>query len=291
MTRTKKGLTRTKSLLTFLKHSQDRARTGNTKSKQARLLRPLIIGSLAVVSWLVAMLVLLVGLPLALPIGLFGGPGGRRLLRSGGVAFLRGFFVRYLPLIGFHSFAELPGAEDLQRSPVCVFAANHRSWLDALLALALFPRVVVPVKSEYLRIPVLGVAMRWIGCLPLDASSPATMVAAVEQGRKAIAAGHPLFVFPEGTRAPGDRLLGFTDVFFRIAVDCAVPVVPVLIHSDRRYLSPQDQRLMPSRKPTWRIRTLEPVKPDRRDRAADVGRLVRRRLAAGLAELDDRSYQ
>jgi 1-acyl-sn-glycerol-3-phosphate acyltransferase len=215
-----------------------------------------------------------------------GGAGGRRALAGIGRWFLGAFFVRYMPLIRFHRFAERPARRDLVDRPPCVFAANHRSWLDALLALALFPRVVVPVKPEYLRIPVLGIAMRWLGCLPLDGSSPATVIAAVAESRRAIESGRSLFVFPEGTRAPGLRLLGFSDVFFRVARDCGVPVVPVLLHSDERYLSPEDERLIPRHLPTWRIRLLEPVEPDRRDRAADIGRQVRRRLTAGLVELD-----
>lgn len=252
------------------------------------MLRSLTVGPLAVLSWLLSMLLLLALLPLVLPFGLVGGRGGRRALRRGGAAFLRGFFVRFLPLIRFHAFAELPSRRELLARPASVYAANHRSWLDALLALALFPRVVVPVKSEYLRIPVLGLAMRWMGCLPLDASSPATVLAAVDLSRRTLADGEHLFVFPEGTRAPGDRMLGFTDVFFRVAVESAAPVVPVLIHSDERYLAPSNERLVPARRPTWRVRLLESVVPDPRDRAADVGRQVRRRLAAGLAELDER---
>jgi len=248
-----------------------------------------LVGPLAVLSWLLAMLSLVALLPVLLLVGLLGGAGGRRALRRVGAAFLRGFFVRFLPLIRFHTFAELPSRRGLIERQASVYAANHRSWLDALLALALFPRVVVPVKTEYLRIPVLGLAMRWMGCLPLDASSPATVLAAVERGRRALAEGESLFVFPEGTRAPGERLLGFSDVFFRVAVESAVPVVPVLIHSDERYLAPADERLVPARRPTWRVRLLEPVEHDPRDRAADVGRQVRRRLGAGLAELDGRS--
>jgi 1-acyl-sn-glycerol-3-phosphate acyltransferase len=250
------------------------------------VLRALTVGPLAVLCWFLALLILALLLPLLLLLGLVGGAGGRRALAAIGRWFLRSFFVRYMPLIRFHRFAERPSRQDLAGRPPCVFAANHRSWLDALLALALFPRVVVPVKPEYLRIPVLGSAMRWLGCLPLDGSSPAMVVAAAKESRRAIGAGRSLFVFPEGTRAPGLRLLKFSDVFFRVALDCDVPVVPVLLHSDERYLSPDDERLIPPRRPTWRIRLLEPVQPDRRDRPADIGRQVRRRLAAGLAELD-----
>jgi 1-acyl-sn-glycerol-3-phosphate acyltransferase len=261
---------------------------GEDKPKPIGFTRAAFVGPLAVLSWLLAMLVLLVLLPVVLLVGLVGRAGGRRALRRVGAAFLRGFFLGYLPLLRFHTFAELPSRQELLSHPACVYAANHRSWLDALLALALFPRVLVPVKSEYLRIPLLGLAMRWMGCLPLDATSPTTVLAAVDEGRRALAGGESLFVFPEGTRAPGSRMLGFSDVFFRVARESEVPVVPVLIHSDEPYLAPHDERLVAARCPTWRIRLLEAVEPDRRDRAADIGRQVRRRLGAGLAELDER---
>lgn len=262
---------------------------GEHKPKPIAFSRAVLVGPLAVLSWFLAMLVLLVLLPIVLLVGLLGRAAGRLTLRRLGAAFLRGFFVRYLPLLRFHRFAELPARQELTTRPARVYAANHRSWLDALLALALFPGVLVPVKSEYLRIPVLGLAMRWMGCMPLDASSPATVMSAVEESRRALVGGESLFVFPEGTRAPGLRMLGFSDVFFRVAVESDVPVVPVLIHSDEPYLSPTDERLVAARRPTWRVRLLEPVVPDPRDRAADIGRQVRRRLSAGLAELDERS--
>jgi 1-acyl-sn-glycerol-3-phosphate acyltransferase len=259
---------------------------GGSERERASLARRLIVGPLGVLSWLIAMLLLLVSLPLVLLLGALGGRAARRLLRRSGAAILLVFFLGYLPLLRFHAFAELPPrAARVDHAP-CVFAANHRSWLDALLALALFPRVLVPVKSSYLRIPVLGVAMRWMGCLPVDASAPASVIAAVAAGQRAVAAGESLFVFPEGTRAPGTELLLLNDVFFRVALECDVPVVPVLIHSDVRYLAPRDERLIPARRPTWRVRLLDAVRPDQRDRAADIGRQVRRRLAAGLDGLD-----
>jgi 1-acyl-sn-glycerol-3-phosphate acyltransferase len=250
------------------------------------VLRTLTVGPLAVVSWFVFMLVLAVHLPFLLIIGLVGGSGARSALRWLGSWFLRTFFVSYMPLIRFHRFAELPDRAALAAGEACVYVANHRSWLDALLALALFPRIRMPVAVEYTRIPLLGIVIRWMGCLPLDTSSPATVVEAVELSRKAVAEGHCLFVFPEGGRSPGRHLLGFSDAFFRVALDCQVTVVPVLLHSDEPYLTPGNERMVPARLPTWRVRLLEPVGPDRRDRPADIGRRVRKSLAAELSRLD-----
>jgi 1-acyl-sn-glycerol-3-phosphate acyltransferase len=251
--------------------------------RQAGIGRWLTVGVAGYLAWLVVNLALLVAIPLLWPFSLLDRRSGYRRLRRAGAAFLRGFFVGYLALIRLHRFVELP-----PRAPAGaprLLVANHRSWLDALLVLAFFPQVRVPVNASYVRVPLLGLAIRWMGCVPLDRSSPAALVDGIGALREILARGESLAVFPEGARAAGPELGAFTDVFFRLAIEAAVPVVPLVLHSDEPYLTPRGSYLT-ARRATWRIRMLEPLEPDPRDRAADLGRRARKALAAALAALD-----
>ena len=254
--------------------------------KRAGIGRWLTVGVASYLAWLVVNLLLLVAIPVLWPLSLFDRRRGYRGLRRAGAAFLRGFFGGYLSLIGLHRFAELPSRDARGGGAARMYVANHRSWLDALLVLAYFPDVRVPVNATYVKVPLLGLAIRWMGCVPLDRGSPAALLEGIAALRQILERGESLAVFPEGARSAGAELGAFTDVFFRLAVEAATPVVPLVLHSDLPYLTPAGSYLTAQRA-TWRIRVLAPPTPDPRDRAADLGRHARKRLAAELARLDD----
>jgi 1-acyl-sn-glycerol-3-phosphate acyltransferase len=256
-----------------------------TEQRGAGIWRWLTVGLASYLAWLVVNLALLIAIPLLFPFSLLDRRGGYRRLRRAGSAFLRGFFVGYLTLIRLHRFAELPPPELRDGERPRVLVANHRSWLDALLVLAFFPRVRVPVNATYVKVPLLGLAIRWMGCIPLDRSSPAALLDGIGRLREVLERGESLAVFPEGARAEGCELGAFTDVFFRIAIEAAAPVVPLLLHSDVPYLTPAGSYLT-ARRASWRIRVLDAIAPDPRDRPADLARRVRKLLGAALEQLD-----
>ncbi len=255
------------------------------QKKGASIFRWLTVGAAGFGGWAVANLLLLAALPLLALVALIGRRRGAVALRRFGSWFLRSFFVRYLSAVRLLGFAELPDPAST-RGPPRLYVANHRSWIDALLALALFPGVRVPVSAGYLRVPLLGILIRWSGSIPVDTASAASALEGIGRARRALEAGDSLFAFPEGRRAAGRRPLPFSDVFFRVAIDAGVPIVPVVLHSDEPYLAPGPGSWLPRRRATWRIRVLEESTPDPRDRPADLGRRARKLLAEQLAELD-----
>jgi 1-acyl-sn-glycerol-3-phosphate acyltransferase len=244
------------------------------------------VGAAGALGWSVLSLLLTLALPVLLLVFLFDRRRDHRLLGAFGSCCLRLFFVHFLGAIRYHRVAERPAPGRVRELGACVFAANHRSWLDGLLALALFPGARVPVKASYLRIPVLGRVIRWMGCIPLDRSSAAGILEGLRASREALAHGHSLFVFPEGTRKPGPGVGAFSDVFFRLAAELQAPVVPVVLHSDTPTLSPGAPVFLPWRRACFRVRLLAPHATDPRDRPADLARRVRSDLARTLEVLD-----
>ncbi|MFO8074045.1 MAG: lysophospholipid acyltransferase family protein [Polyangia bacterium] len=252
----------------------------------ASLFRWLTVGVASFGGWAAANLLLLAALPLLALVALIGRRRGAIALRRFGSWFLRLFFVRYLSAVRLLRFAELPDPESTGDARPRLYVANHRSWIDALLALALFPGVRVPVGAGYLRVPLLGTLIRWSGSIPVDTASAASALEGIGRARRALEEGDSLFAFPEGRRAAGRRPLPFSDVFFRVAIETGAPIVPVVLHSDEPYLAPGPGSWLPRRRATWRIRVLEESTPDPRDRPADLGRRARKLLADQLAELD-----
>ncbi len=256
-------------------------------AKTASILRWLTVGAASYLAWLIAMVLFIIIFPILAMIGLVDGSGNYQRLRGVFSGFLHWFFLGYLSFIRLHRFAEIPSRETIEGTAPCVFVANHRSWLDALLAMSVFPNVRLPVKSSYMTVPLLGMAIRWMGCIPMDRTSKESIVAGIAECRRALADGNSLFVFPENTRAPRGKMLAFSDVFFRVALEADVPVVPVLLHSDIPYLSPDKGSGLTFARATWRIRVFDPLPRDARDRASDLSRMAKRAMTAGLADLAD----
>jgi 1-acyl-sn-glycerol-3-phosphate acyltransferase len=129
------------------------------------------------------------------------------------------------------------GLEHVPGAGAAVLAANHASYLDAVVLLAAMPadfRFVA--KRELTAYPVIGTVIRKVGHLVVERGDPARSAAGAEHVSRALAEGRLLLVFPEGTfrRAPG--LLPFRLGAFKAAVDRQRPVIPIGIRGTRDVL-------------------------------------------------------
>jgi 1-acyl-sn-glycerol-3-phosphate acyltransferase len=102
------------------------------------------------------------------------------------------------------------GARVEVRGPVptepCIVASKHQSFLDILLLTHALPSARFIMKKSLLRVPILGLFARQIGCVAIDRSAGGdairTMIEGVTDG--GADAGQTI-IFPQGTRTrPGD---------------------------------------------------------------------------------------
>ena len=111
---------------------------------------------------------------------------------------------------------------------VCVFASNHASNLDPLVYFPAIPRrISVLVKKELLRVPVLSAGMRAAKFVAVDRAVPEAAAASVDQAVRFLREGLSFAVFAEGTRSPDGRMRPFKKGAVLMAIQAAVPVVPV----------------------------------------------------------------
>lgn len=118
-----------------------------------------------------------------------------------------------------------------------VLVANHQSYLDGMLMLALLPRPPrFLIKGELRNSALLGRPLARLGAVFVDRFDAAGGVAGLHEARTALAAGELLVIFPEGTfkRMPG--VLPFHLGAFTLAVASAAPLLPVAIHGTRSIL-------------------------------------------------------
>lgn len=113
-----------------------------------------------------------------------------------------------------------------------IVVANHPTYLDVVVLLALIPSACCVVKHAHWGNPCFwGIvrAARYV--------SNADPVALVNESVERIASGYTMIIFPEGTRSPQDMhsqpgLHPFSRGFAHIALKSRAPVVPVLIQCD-----------------------------------------------------------
>src|SRR5579872_3292272 len=97
---------------------------------------------------------------------------------------------------------EVRGHEKIPQGRAVVFMANHQSNCDPPAIVGVLPPVLILVKEEFFRVPVLGRAMRLRGFIPVDRRTREKSIKSIDAAAAALARGHSFLVFPEGTRSP-----------------------------------------------------------------------------------------
>jgi 1-acyl-sn-glycerol-3-phosphate acyltransferase len=123
-----------------------------------------------------------------------------------------------------------------------VIVANHASFLDVLLLLAVLPPTVrFAAKASLIRYPILGTILHRAGYVLVQRGSRDSTAALATT----IDDGDSLFVFPEGTfvRAPG--VMPFRLGAFQVAVEKGVPVVAIALRGTRAVWPDETLRLRP----------------------------------------------
>ena len=178
---------------------------------------------------------------------------------------------------------EIGGLGKIPDNRAVVFMANHQGNCDPPALLSFLPPVLVMVKKEFFRVPVLGRAMLALGFIPVDRKNREQAVAAVDQAIFSLKAGKSFMVFPEGTRSLDGRLQPFKKGVFVMAIKAGVPIVPVSVSGSSKVMPKGKFAMRPGR---VRITVHDPVPTEGlgvEDRQAVMER-VRQAILSGLAE-------
>ena len=123
---------------------------------------------------------------------------------------------------------EVYGRENIPKGPV-LFAPNHQSDWDIMLAETYLDQCGIVSKQEVGRIPVVRQWCDLLGIVFIDRSDPRQTVRALKDCEKQLLEERNFIIFPEGTRSKGEDLGEFKTGSLRIAVKHGIPIVPVSI--------------------------------------------------------------
>lgn len=167
-------------------------------------------------------------------------------------------------------------------SGVCVFVANHVSYVDPPILVAAIPRqIAVLAKKEIFRLPILGPAMRQAYFIPVDRSNKEAAAEAIMEAAQNLQNGVSYLAYPEGTRSADGRLRAFKKGSFVMAIQAGVPVVPVAVIGAQRLMRKGEWFVRPGE---TTVRFQPPVNSANytmAERAQLLG-IVHQRIAEGL---------
>lgn len=130
---------------------------------------------------------------------------------------------------------DLQGRENLPHD-ACILASRHEAvWETMYLPYAL-DNPAVFLKSELLRMPLVGPLMRKLGHIGIERSgNPEAVRKSFAAARKAVNAGRSVLIFPNGTRDPKHRfrvLPGISVLYQKLNL----PVVPIVLNSGDHWI-------------------------------------------------------
>lgn len=174
------------------------------------------------------------------------------------------------------------GLEKIDPSRTYVFMSNHVSNIDPPLLLPLIPRrTSVMAKIELFRYPLLGKTMRLGSLVPVDRKNREAGIAAVRAAADVIRRGVNMTIFVEGGRSFDGKLMPFKKGPFYLAVECAVPVVPITIVGTHKVMPKGRLAIIPGEITVIFHEAVEPSTFGDRDQ---LKRQVREIINSGLPE-------
>ena len=115
----------------------------------------------------------------------------------------------------------------------CVLLVKHQSTWETFSMVALMPHPLAFVfKRELLYVPFFGWAMSRMDMIHIDRSQRAQAFnKVVAQGKRLMALGTWVIMFPEGTRIPRGQKGVYKSGGTRLAIETGAPVIPVAVTS------------------------------------------------------------
>jgi 1-acyl-sn-glycerol-3-phosphate acyltransferase len=186
---------------------------------------------------------------------------GKLILPHKGYRKLVNYCVRFwgrTTVLSTGSRVEVSGSENLPKDENVCFIANHQGMFDIPLVLGFLGRPSGFIaKQELFKIPVLSWWMHEIPCVFIDRASARKAIESFTKSAAVIKAGHPMVIFPEGTRSRSNDIAVFHLGSFKLPFMADATIVPLAIKNTWKVYE-IDKQIHPE---ILKMRILDPISP------------------------------
>ena len=145
-------------------------------------------------------------------------------------------------------FVEVHGRENIHKGTSYVIIANHQSYYDIFLVYGwLGIDIKWMMKKELAKIPGLGFGSKKVGHIFLDRSNSRVAMESLNEAKRKLVNGTSVVIFPEGTRSYTGTIGNFKKGAFRLAIDLALPILPVTLSGTMDILPAGTWNLLPGK--------------------------------------------
>lgn len=145
--------------------------------------------------------------------------------------------------------------EDFKKPAVII--ANHSSFLDILLTLMLYPKLLIVTNDWVWNSPFFGRVVQMAGFIRAGGEAPPEE--RLKELEEAVKDGYSIIIFPEGTRSVDGKIGRFHKGAFLMAEKLNIDILPILIHGAGEAISKGDLQL---KNTTISMKILPRIKPE-----------------------------
>jgi len=128
------------------------------------------------------------------------------------------------------STVSIIGLENIPQEANVCFVSNHQSFFDIPLLMGWLNRPIGFIaKKELKKIPVLNGWITAIHSAFIDRSNPRKAIESINKGSDSIRNGHPIAIFPEGTRSKTGLIAEFKTGSLKLATNAKAIIQPITI--------------------------------------------------------------
>lgn len=168
-------------------------------------------------------------------------------------------WARFIIFAGFCPLT-VSGKENLTKKNPVIYAANHASYIDSIVALAIVPPGTRFVgKKELLRVPIIRTFIAKLNFLVVDRFDLPKGIEDTDAISQTLKQGSSVLIFPEGTFGYAKGLRPFRLGAFKVAVETRVGVCPIALSGTRTILRDNEKLFKPGR---INITIAEPIVPE-----------------------------
>jgi 1-acyl-sn-glycerol-3-phosphate acyltransferase len=143
------------------------------------------------------------------------------------IVFWTGSVVKLLKYI-CHIDYQVTGLENIPNNRNGIILSKHQSAWETFFLPTIFHQPAIIIKRELLWVPFFGWGLAIIEPIAINRNDQSSAMAQIiRKGKKCLAAGRWILVFPEGTRIPPGKIGKYRLGGTRLATETGYPIIPV----------------------------------------------------------------